>query len=35
MPRPKGTVVVARNKRAFHDYIIGDRFEAGIVLTGS
>ena len=35
MPRPKGTVVVARNKRAFHDYIIGDRFEAGIVLTGT
>jgi len=35
MPRPKGTVVVARNKKAFHDYIIGDRFEAGLVLTGT
>ena len=35
MPRPKSTVVVARNKRAFHDYTIGDRFEAGLVLTGT
>jgi len=35
MPRPKGIVVVARNKRAFHDYFIGDKIEAGIVLTGT
>jgi len=35
MPRPKGVVVVARNKRAFHDYTIGDKIEAGIVLTGT
>jgi len=27
--------MVARNKKAFHDYIIGDRFEAGLVLTGT
>ena len=27
--------VVANNKKAFHDYIIEDRFEAGIVLTGT
>ena len=35
MPRPKGTLVVARNKKAFHDYIIDDRYEAGLVLTGT
>jgi SsrA-binding protein len=27
--------VVARNKKAFHDYHIIDRFEAGIELVGS
>ena len=27
--------VVARNKKAFHDYHILDRFEAGIELVGS
>jgi SsrA-binding protein len=26
---------VATNKKAFHNYFIGERFEAGIVLTGS
>ncbi len=26
--------IVAQNKKAFHDYEILDRFEAGIVLTG-
>ena len=26
--------IVARNKKAFHDYLILDRIEAGIVLTG-
>jgi len=35
MPRAKGTQVVARNKKAFHDYIIGERLEAGMVLTGT
>ena len=35
MPRARGTQVVARNKKAFHDYIIGDRLEAGLVLTGT
>ena len=35
MPRPQGTLVVARNKKAFHDYVIDDRFEAGLVLTGT
>lgn len=35
MPREKGQHVVARNKRALHDYSIHDRYEAGIVLTGT
>jgi SsrA-binding protein len=26
---------IANNRRAFHDYFIGDRFEAGIVLSGT
>jgi SsrA-binding protein len=26
---------IAVNRRAFHDYAIGERFEAGLVLTGS
>jgi SsrA-binding protein len=26
---------IASNRRAFHDYFIGDRFEAGIALTGT
>ena len=26
--------IIAANKKAFHDYLIGDRFEAGLVLTG-
>ena len=35
MPREKGQKVVARNKKALHDYHIGDRVEAGMVLTGT
>jgi SsrA-binding protein len=27
--------VVATNKKAFHNYYVGERFEAGIALTGS
>lgn len=26
--------IIARNRKAFHEYVIGDKFEAGIVLTG-
>ena len=26
--------IIAANKKAFYDYLIGDRFEAGLVLTG-
>ena len=33
MPRPTGRVLVAQNKKARHDYEIGERFEAGLVLT--
>ncbi|WIY83726.1 SsrA-binding protein SmpB [Propionimicrobium sp. PCR01-08-3] len=35
MAREKGIKAVARNKKALHDYNIGDRVEAGIVLTGT
>lgn len=35
MPREKGRKLVAQNRKARHDYHIGDRFEAGIVLTGT
>ncbi len=35
MPRPAGRVLVAQNKKARHDYNIGDRVEAGLVLTGT
>ena len=27
--------VIANNKKAYHDYFVEDRFEAGIVLTGT
>ena len=35
MPREQGRKVVAQNKKALHDYHIGDRVEAGMVLTGT
>jgi len=35
MPREKGEKVVARNKKALHDYALGDRVEAGLVLAGT
>jgi SsrA-binding protein len=35
MPRPTGKVLVAQNKKAHHDYHLYDRFEAGLVLTGT
>ena len=35
MPREKGEKMIARNKKALHDYAIGERLEAGIVLTGT
>lgn len=35
MPRESGQNVVATNRKARHDYLIEDRYEAGIVLTGT
>jgi SsrA-binding protein len=35
VPREQGVKVVARNRRARHDYHIEDTFEAGLVLTGT
>lgn len=35
MPRPKGRIMVAQNRKARHDYHLHDRFEAGLVLTGT
>ena len=35
MPRPSGRVLVAQNRKARHDYHLGDRVEAGLVLTGT
>ncbi|MEO6827439.1 MAG: SsrA-binding protein SmpB [Microbacteriaceae bacterium] len=35
MPRERGQKVVATNRKARHDYTIGDTYEAGLVLTGT
>lgn len=35
MPRPEGQKLIADNRRARHDYVLTDRIEAGIVLTGT
>lgn len=35
MPREQGVKIIARNRRARHDYHIEDTFEAGLVLTGT
>lgn len=35
MPRDSGRLLVARNRRARHDYAISDTYEAGLVLTGT
>ena len=35
MAREQGRKVIARNRRAFHDYHIEDTYEAGLVLTGT
>ncbi len=34
-PRPEGERTAATNRRAHHDYQILDKFECGVVLTGS
>lgn len=35
MPKPTGEKLIAENRRARHDYHLLERFEAGIVLTGT
>lgn len=35
MPREQGVKIIARNRRARHDYHIEDTVEAGLVLTGT
>jgi SsrA-binding protein len=35
MARHDGVKVVARNRKAYHDYHIEDRYEAGLVLQGT
>ncbi|MFZ2965278.1 MAG: SsrA-binding protein SmpB [Rhodoglobus sp.] len=35
MPRERGQKVVASNRKARHDYLIEDTYEAGLVLTGT
>ncbi|MBX3312507.1 MAG: SsrA-binding protein SmpB [Microbacteriaceae bacterium] len=35
MPKEKGKTVVATNRKARHDYLIEDTYEAGIALTGT
>ncbi|MRG58853.1 SsrA-binding protein SmpB [Agromyces sp. CFH 90414] len=35
MPRERGQKVVATNRKARHDYLIEDTYEAGVVLTGT
>lgn len=34
MAKTKGIKLIANNKKAFHDYFIEERFEAGMVLEG-
>jgi SsrA-binding protein len=33
--RDQGRKIIARNRRAYHDYTIEDTYEAGLVLTGT
>ncbi|MDR1387189.1 MAG: SsrA-binding protein SmpB [Propionibacteriaceae bacterium] len=35
MPKEQGRKLVAQNRKARHDYHLHDRFEAGLVLTGT
>ncbi|MBU4213324.1 MAG: SsrA-binding protein, partial [Actinobacteria bacterium] len=35
MAKPTGRTLVAANRKARHDYVIEDVFEAGIVLMGT
>ena len=35
MAKEQGTKLIAQNKKARHDYAIEDKYEAGLVLTGT
>ena len=35
MPAGKGIKTIAENKKAFHDYFIEDKYECGVVLSGT
>lgn len=35
MAEESGIKIVAKNKKAYHDYFIEEKMEAGIVLTGT
>lgn len=35
MPREQGRKLIAQNKKARHDYLLGDTYEAGIQLVGT
>lgn len=35
MPIQKGIKVIAENRKAYHDYFIDEKFECGIVLSGT
>lgn len=35
MPKPQGKKEIATNRKAFHDYFVLERFEAGISLAGT
>ncbi|MBR6484849.1 MAG: SsrA-binding protein, partial [Clostridiales bacterium] len=35
MPAGKGIKIIAENKKAFHDYFIEEKYECGVVLSGT
>ncbi len=35
MPRQKGIKPVAQNRKAYHDYFVEEKFECGLVLSGT
>ena len=35
MAKQRGTRLIANNKKAYHDYFIEDKYEAGIALAGT
>ncbi len=35
MPKQQGIKIIAENRKAYHDYFIDERYECGIVLSGT